>query len=505
MRRSSFLIGLGLASLALYFEIWHLSLQFNWGEGYSHRPIHVYLIVFFSLFILYVLGVAFVWKTGEDKKILWIIIVFGLLFRAALMPAQQIQEDDIYRYLWDGKVFANGINPYQYAPAEVDEFKELLIRDPDQFEIKYNESQVEDLMFLYDLKWESDASRVFMERINHPDVPTIYPPMAQYVFRVIHKISPDSILAMRAGFFIFDLIALAFIILILRELGLSRNYCLIYFWSPLVIKETFNSTHLDIIGISLLCVSLYGLVRKRYLSATFFLALSVLGKLYPVILLPIYLKQILLERAPDGKLAWNKALQCIGLFAATMILFYSPFLKIGGEAFEGLRTYSTYWQGNDSIFSLLVYFYGTALGFSSENEVLFSYDLPSFLAKLTVMAILGSTLIYLLYRKTKSFLSDIFLIMTLIFLLSPVQNPWYLCWIVPFLCLFKWRSLILLTGLVGFYYMEFYFEYQDLNQYLPWLPWVEYVPFYLFLAWEIRRKFLESGKGEIVRIGGSEG
>jgi len=492
--RTGFLIGLGVASLALYLEMWHLSLQFNWGEGYAHRPIHTYLLVYFALFVLYALGVSIIWKTGEDKKTFWTIIVFGLLFRAALLPAQQIQEDDIYRYLWDGKVFAHGINPYEYAPLEVDEFKEMLIRDPDKWETLYDDHQVNDLMLLYDLKWESDTSRVLMERINHPDVPTIYPPMAQYVFRIVHNIRADSILAMRVGFLTFDLLALVFIVLTLGALGKSRNYCLIYFWSPLVIKETFNSTHLDIIGISFLCVSVYWLVRQQFFPATFFLTLSVLGKLYPVILLPIYLKQILLKKAPDGKLAWNKALQQFGLFAGLIILFYSPFIKIGGDAFEGLRTYSTYWQSNDSIFSLLVYFYGTVLGFSSESEVLFSYDLPSLLGKITVMAVLGSTLIYLLYRETKSCLHDIFLIMTLVFILSPVQNPWYLCWVVPFLCFFKWRSLVLLTGLVGLYYMEFYLDYQDLNEYLPWLPWIEYTPFYLLLAWEIRQKSKGSEK-----------
>ncbi len=82
--------------------------------------------------------------------------------------------------------------------------------------------------------------------------------------------------------------------------------------------------------------------------------------------------------------------------------------------------------------------------------------------------------------------------MTLVFLLSPVQNPWYLCWVVPFLCFYQWRSLVLLTGLVSIYYVEFYLDYQDLPQYLPWLPWVEYTPFYLLLAWEARRKYLEN-------------
>lgn len=489
---------MGLVSLALYLEMWSLSQRFNWGEGYEQRPILVYLTVYTALFVLYAMGAAFVWKTGEDKKTFWTLIVFGLLFRAAIIPAQQIQEDDIYRYLWDGKVFANGINPYKYPPAEVDQFKKMLIQDPVQFEAAYSDRNLEELLLLYDLKWENDTARVFMERINHADVPTIYPPLAQYVFRIIHHIRPDSIIAMRLGFLFFDLMALAFIILTLRELGLNRNYCLIYFWSPLVIKETFNSTHLDIIGLSFLCVSVYWLIKKRFAVSTVFLGLSVLGKLYPIILFPLYLKQIALAEPPGSARRWTRPLLCTGLLGAVIGIFYLPFIEIGGSAFEGLRVYSTYWESNDSIFALLMYFYGQALavlagpGFTGEGEYLFAYDLPSLLSKLTVLAALSAVLLYLLYRPTKSCLRDIFLIMTLVFLLSPVQNPWYLCWVVPFLCFYKWRSLVLLTGLVGVYYMEFYLDYQDLPQYLPWLPWLEYTPFYLALAWEIRRKRLEA-------------
>jgi len=487
------LIVFGSISLAFYLAMWNLSLSFNWGEGYAQRPIIAYLVIYAALFVLYALGAVYVWRTGENKKTLWTLIVFGLLFRAAIMPSQQIQEDDVYRYLWDGKVFAHGINPYKYAPEQVEQFKELLARDPVLFQSTCSDENLEELLFLYDLKWENDTARVFKERINHPDVPTIYPPLAQYVFRAVHNIRPDSIIAMRLAFLLFDLTALLFIILTLKELGLSRNYSLIYFWSPLVIKETFNSTHLDIIGLSLLCVSIYWLVKKRVSAASVFLALSALGKLYPIILFPLYLRHAALAETPGGKRQWGQPLLCAALFAAVIGTFYLPFIQIGKGAFEGLRVFSTYWQSNDSIFALMTFFYGEALealAINSQNEYLFAYDLPSMLSKLTVLAILGGTLLYLLYKPGKSCLRDIFLIMTLVFLLSPVQNPWYLCWVVPFLCFYQWRSLVLLTGLVNIYYVEFYLDYQDLSQYMPWLPWVEYAPFYILFAWEARRKYV---------------
>ncbi|CCQ90136.1 hypothetical protein NITGR_250049 [Nitrospina gracilis 3/211] len=74
--------------------------------------------------------------------------------------------------------------------------------------------------------------------------------------------------------------------------------------------------------------------------------------------------------------------------------------------------------------------------------------------------------------------------MGLVFLLSPVQNPWYLIWVVPYLCFFPWRSWVLLTGLLGFYYLDFYFEYQDMKPLIPWIVWIEFTPFYLAFVYE---------------------
>ena len=532
------LIVLGGLSLALYFWMGHLSRQFNWGESYSDRPILTYLAIYFGLFALYAAGVALVHQGMQNRWTFWAMVAFGLAFRLTLLPAQQIQEDDIYRYLWDGKVFAHGINPFKYAPDEVNEFQEFMIREPDRFDLTYDAESIRELSRLAQLKWANDTSLVFMERINHSGVATIYPPMAQYVFRAVHHLKPDSILAMRLAFLVFDGIAFTFIVLTLSALGRNRNWSLVYYWCPLVIKETFNSTHLDIIGIAFLCVSIYFLVQRRFYPAIGFLALSVLGKLYPVILLPLYLKEQ--ARGQKIKTVWQRWTLSITLFVSLIVTLYLPFLTIGSKAFAGLQRFSTYWQSNDSIFALLVWWFETAVGLESKGTVGFSYDLPSLAAKLTVVLIVLGTLAYLLLRKPNaslyphatnqpdglsvafnevglqavapaplpekadenvakaplsqkkhdeatqslSTLRDVFIIMALVFLLSPVQNPWYLCWVLPFLCIFPWRSWILLTGLVGLYYLEFYFDYQDMRQYIPWIPWFEYLPFYLLLAVE---------------------
>ena len=156
MRSPVFLTG--ATSLLLYTFLTQLSNQFNWGEGYSERPLLSYLAVYFSLCALYGLTWFFVRKRPNDRRNFWTIIVFGLLFRAVIMPSQQIQEDDVYRYLWDGKVFANGINPFKYAPSEVNDFKALRIQNPESYYETYVERNERELEQLDKLKWASPKS-----------------------------------------------------------------------------------------------------------------------------------------------------------------------------------------------------------------------------------------------------------------------------------------------------------------------------------------------------------
>ena len=492
MRSHIYLSVLGLLSLILYLGLTVLSKDFNWGEGYSERPILEYLAIYFSIFSLYTLACLSVFKSNWTQKTFWVLIAFGLLFRFAVLPSQQIQEDDVYRYLWDGKVFAHGINPFKFAPEEINQYQSIKVQNPAYFRSHYGKTDQNELAVLNGLKWESDVALRYIERINHPDVPTIYPPLAQYVFRFSQQINPDSLFTLRIMFLAFDLMGMVFIILTLRALNLNQNFSLIYFWSPLMIKETYNSTHLDIIGISCLCVSVYFLIRKRMVGSIFFLALSVLGKFYSAVLLPFYLQRSwFLAQENRQRGAATLTLHLI-LFCTVITVFYLPFIDIGGSVFEGLKTYSTHWQSNDSLFAILLYVLKNILKLGMATEIPIFGSSMIFAKSIMALVILG-TVAYLIAKQgpdansPEMWIRNIFIVIVLVFLVSPVQNPWYLCWTVPFLCIFHSRSLISLTGLIGLYYLDFYFDYQDITQYSVLVAWLEYTPFYIYLLWELTR------------------
>jgi hypothetical protein len=110
------------------------------------------------------------------------------------------------------------------------------------------------------------------------------------------------------------------------------------------------------------------------------------------------------------------------------------------------------------------------------------------LANMAVALVLGCVILILPFffnlRDEQNFVRTLFLVLGVLFLVSPVGNPWYFLWLVPFLCFFPYRSWLLLSGLLSLYYMAFYFIYQRRADTFRWVIWLEYVPFYVLLIAE---------------------
>ena len=178
--RIAVLLAITILSLGLYYALSNLNAVNGLG------PVLWFWGEMGALFLLY--GIAFfLTKNDDNKLVLRIILIGALLFRLALVPAGlpydtslsekvqlmtsdlnseevvferfQLFDSDVWRYLWDGHVIASDINPYEYAPL-----------DPSLDDITYdNES---DLFFWSDIR----------ENVNYGHVPTVYPPLAEWVF-----------------------------------------------------------------------------------------------------------------------------------------------------------------------------------------------------------------------------------------------------------------------------------------------------------------------------------
>lgn len=444
---------LGTLSLLIYGGIVWLSQAFIYGEGHLQRPILSFVGLYAGVFVCYLLAVRSLSWQPYQRLDIHVILGFAMLVRVALLFSYPIQEDDFYRYLWDGKMVASGLNPYSIAPRAVLEKK----------------GAGADFQRRASIPAHDTDFALILSRVNHPSVPTVYPPLAQAVFGCTALIAPGSLLALRLVFLLFDLGVCGLMLMLLKHCDASPLWVLVYAWSPLVIKESINSAHYDVVPTFFLLLALLLSVKGRSVPAFASLALAILGKLYPVLLVPVFMWRTWEIQG------FTRAILSAVVAAVIIVLSYTPFLDAGPLLWKGTLTFAQHWQTNSLLFPLLQSLLG-----------------ERWIANTVVAVGLGCTLATLLcrfsLREAREFLWVIFVILGVLFLLSPVGNPWYFLWIVPFLCIFPFHSWLLLSGLLGLYYLSFYFIYRDTPETFRWVIWLEHIPFYSLLVWEWLKK-----------------
>ncbi|HFE63511.1 MAG TPA: DUF2029 domain-containing protein [Caldithrix sp.] len=204
-----------------------------------------------------------------------VVILLGAVSRLVLFPSHPFLEDDFYSYLWDGAVTAYFIDPYRYSLRGV-RFGE--IDDPD------DGRQL--------AAWAAQAGRVF-RRINFPEIRTIYLPVAQFMFAIAYVAKPWSLLSWRILLLLIDGLTLFLILRLLKELGRSSLWSVVYWWNPIVLKEFFDAGHKDLLVFPFLLGMFLFLFEKRYLSAAILSGLATGVKFWPVVLFPLLMRPLL--------------------------------------------------------------------------------------------------------------------------------------------------------------------------------------------------------------------
>jgi hypothetical protein len=241
----------------------------------------------------------------RDRGALVPVLCIAVLARAAFLPTEPMLSEDVYRYLWDGRLVARGVNPYGSAP---DDSALAAHRDP------------------------------LLAKLNHAGVPTIYPPAAQILFASVAAVSTDP-RAFKAALLVAEGALVAALLLLLRARGLPPERLLLYAWNPLVIVESYGSGHLDLVLAGFLLVSLALLERGRRVPAGIAWALAVATKYTPLLLAPFLARRSLWDLLAAG--------------AATLVLLYLPFSGAGAALGTGLGTYARHWEFNGSLYPLL--------------------------------------------------------------------------------------------------------------------------------------------------------
>lgn len=460
----------GSALLFLCVALTLVSTGFEYRGG---RPVGLVLAFMAVLVSSGAVFVTFFWKLKDrpgSAGTLALIVIFGLAMRAVLMVSVPVYEDDFYRYLWDGALTARGVSPYRHAPAE---FQGGSVDAPAEL-----------------LRLAEDSG-VVIERINHPPLRTIYPPVAQGVFALAHLVRPWSIFSLRAVFFLFDAASMALILLILRRLSLPFAWSAIWWWNPLVLKEVYNSTHMDVIVVPLVLGALYMAITRRHVAAAALLALGVGVKLWPIILLPV-----LLRGALDRPV---RLLGAIGVFLILSAIIFLPVAAGGLDEHSGFAAYGRHWEMNDALYMAVLWAARGALSLLGAQAVA-----AHIVARAAAGAALVAVILYLCRMPVESprdLARRCMWVVAALFLLSPTQFPWYYIWVIPFVAFAPRLSLLMLGALLPLYYLRFYFKSIGHTGVFDYgIVFLEYVPFWVLLFWEWRR-----GRGapaQPVRVGG---
>lgn len=237
------------------------------------------------------------------------VVVIGLVL-AALWHIDFLRrppgvDDDVHRYVWDGRLQRLGYNPYLVIPS-----------DPAVKRLHTLETR----------------------NLNNPDLPSPYPPGAQLFFRAVTA-AHESTFAMKVAFVVCESALVLVLLDVLRQNRQGAHLVLVYAWNPLLAIEVAGSGHVDIVGALLLVISVAALARRWRVIAALAFGLAVAVKFLPIVLLPLYWKRI---RLRDAALA-----------AVVVGLLYIPFLDHWRISVGSLTTYVTGFRFNGPVFAAL--------------------------------------------------------------------------------------------------------------------------------------------------------
>lgn len=408
-----------------------LSSFFVYGQDHAQRPI-LGVLLFYSLCWIGLVLAIWQIQSGQLASVGKIVVV-ALVARVLLLPSNLILENDVYRYVLDGQNLLHSQNPYQLSPQQ--------IRDDPTHPLK--------------AQLDHSLSAQVLKRTSHPEISTVYPPVAQVVFAVGALLTGWDWRGQRYTLFLVDLAVIGSLLVLLKRLQIFPGYVVMYAWNPLVLKEVTNSAHIDVVACLFLVLLILSATafKDRTLTAVttgFFLGLATLSKIYPIILAPIFFAW-LYRRFQSSRPPLVAAVTLI----LSLVLGYLPFL--GNDVrrvFEGLYIYGFQWTMNEGVFGVLAQ--------CTDYPRLITY------AGLGVISIFCGW--WLKAEGPICLVGAMQVVLLAWLLLMPAVFPWYALSLTALACLnprsFLSKTTMILTLVICLYYMAFYVSYHARPAYI---------------------------------------
>jgi alpha-1,6-mannosyltransferase len=352
--------------------------------------------------------------------------------------------DDMYRYIWDGRVQAQGISPYRYPP------------------------NAPELTSLRD-------SNIF-PNINRKPVVTVYPPAAEAAYALLWRILPDNVHWFQAMMACGGLLAGILLMGLLRDLNRSPARALIFLWSPLLIFETAHAAHVDGLVLPFLVGAWWLRVRERDGLVGMLLGVATAMKFYPALLLPFLWR----PQHPKGR--WIMPLT----FVLTMAGFYLPYVLVSGRDVLGFLP--DYFKETFNIGPLVSWLKNVlwALGWHSPGRIT--------VFALGVIVVCAFWAILNPAPDAETAIRRCILPIGVVTLFSQNLFSWYMLWLLPLIAIFlapsskewkmftlprldAWTGWWLFCGMIGLSY-TFFIKWKTVNAAM----YAEFIPLYFFLS-----------------------
>lgn len=423
---------LALLSLAFYYTFAH----------------HLERTDFIKLLALFVALFFLCFKLVQFEK--WnfkFILVVGILFRLVFFIAEPNLSQDFYRFIWDGELVSQFMNPYLNVPNTLIEQSDLVIANSQE---------------LYNGMGSLSAKHY-----------SNYPPLNQLIFALATLLGGKSILGsiivMRGTIVLADIGIFYFGRKLLKNINQSPHLIFWYFLNPLVIIELTGNLHFEGVMLFFFVWSLYLLSVHKWQWAAVVYACSISVKLVPLLFLPLFLKHFKLK----------KSIPFYAIIGGTSLLLFAPFYSS-----EFIANYSktiglwfSNFEFNAGLWNIIKY---TGIQFDAKP-----WELIKTYGKITPIVTIVAVLLFTFLRKNEKLpvlITSMLWVLTLYYFISATVHPWYVIFLVVLTAFTKYRYAFIWSSAIVLSY--FAYSIGDFKENL-WLLTIEYVAVFSFLIYEL--------------------
>lgn len=428
-----------------------------------------------SLFALFYIIVQ------KGKTDFWLLALFAMLLRLVFLPVIPNLSQDFYRFIWDGRMLLEGINPYSYTPESFINAKQ------------------------YTIVAQAQELHQGMGGLNASHF-TNYPPINQLCFAIAAIFSSKSIVGATIVFRALILIAdIGTIILgkkLLQSMGLPIHTIFWYALNPFIIIEMTGNLHFESVMLFFVVWALYLLHKGKWFWSAVLLGISISVKLLPLLLLPLFFQWFMTS---NNALQWcspinrnmlrssipillqnTKKLVLFYLVAlGTIALTFAPFLT--GEFVNNFGASIALWfqkfEFNASIYYLIRWYGYQTVGWNIIADV--GPKLP--------IVVLGILLLITFLRKNSTMIEMITAMLfsiAIYFLLSTTVHPWYVATPLIFSVFTRYRFPLVWSFTIMLSYSAYGSE--GFNEHLGFVA-LEYgivIGYFIWEVWTLRKKDL---------------